>query len=53
MVSTLSRSNADVGMVVSGAMPFLLAAVQLYGTTALPLLRARAGRSRVARGHRA
>ena len=46
--SILSRGDVDVDMVVSGATPLLLAAVQNYDVTALSLLRAGAGHSHVA-----
>jgi ankyrin repeat protein len=44
----LSRGDVDVDMVVSGATPLLLAAVQNYDVTALSLLRAGADHSHVA-----
>ena len=44
----LSRGDIDVGMVVSGVTPLLLAAVHNYDVTALSLLRAGADHSHVA-----
>ena len=46
--SILSHGDVDVSMVVSGGVALLLTAVQTYDITALPLLRAGAGRSHVA-----
>ena len=46
--SILGRGDVDVGMVVSGATPLLLAAVHNYDVTALSLLRVGADHSHVA-----
>jgi len=46
--SILSRGDVDVGMVVSGVAPLLLAAARNYGVAALSFLWAGAGHSDVA-----